>query len=856
VREGASFETGVPLPTRCFPNLMEYNIKMTKRIESLKEGLLKEPKYICIERARWITEFYRRLKEKEPSPIHRASAIRFVLNKIPVIIYPHELIAGAMTEKKIGALLYPEFSSLAIWSELRRIHKRKINPFFIEEKDRKELERDIFPFWLGKTVGDYALSLILNKNSSGRTVFKIGKIALQIFKFLPGSIKDFLFQLAFRKRDSMMKMYAGFEPFGLFALGGVYILTEFAGISHVTPDYKMLVEKGLEWIIERASQKLKATKSRKKREFLEAVIISLKGVIEFAERYADEAERLAALEKNKKRREELLKIARNLRNSPKNPATSFHEALQAIWITQIALHHENYEQAISLGRIDQYLFPLYKKDIESGKITREEAKELLQCLWIKMSEFTPVFPDFFNEYFSGLMTSQGACIGGVDENGHDATNDLSYLILESIREVNTPQPNLFARIHKETPDDFIKAIGKNLSEGCPHPSIYNDEVIIPALMKAGVSLEDARDYAPLGCVEPNPQGKTFGSTDAALMNIALPLELALHNGYSTFFKKRIGPRTGSPKKFSSMEEILKAFRKQVRYIVKNMVKGTNALSIAHSLYYPSPLLSSLIDGTIEKGMDVTWGGAKYNFSGVQAVGVGEVADSLTGIEFAVFRNGIPLETLINAIKKNFEGAEDLRAYLLNKIPKYGEDEGTAERYAREVVRIYSEEVMKHRNPRGGLYIPGFYSITTHIPFGRFVGALPSGRKKGEPLSNGISPAERGCRKGPTAVMRSVAALDLTYAGNGVNHTMALDPSVFEMEDGRLFVSLLRAYFALGGMQVQFNVLSEKILREAQKNPDKYRWLTVRVAGYSAYFTELTKEAQEEIINRVSIAKGL
>lgn len=829
---------------------------MTKRIKRLKEGLFKEPKYICIERARWITEFYRSVKEKEPSPIQRASAIRFVLNKIPIIIYPHELIVGAMTEKKVGALLYPEFSSLALWPELKKIHRRKINPFYIDEAERRELEKDIFPFWLGKTVGDYALSLVLNKNFSGRIAFRAKEIALRIFKSLPGNIKNFLFKMAFRKRDSMMKMYAGFEPFSLFALGGIYILTEFAGISHVTPGYRTVVEKGLECVIEKAKENLKRTKSSKKRQFLEAVIISLTGVIELAERYADEAEKLARFERNKKRKEELLEISKNLRNSPKNPARSFHEALQAIWITQIALHYENYEQAISLGRIDQYLFPLYRRDIERGKITRENAKEFLQCLWIKMSEFIPVFPEFFNEYFSGLMTNQGACIGGVDENGQDATNDLSYLILESIREINTPQPNLFARVHRDTPDDFIKAIGKNFSDGSPHPSIYNDEVIIPALMKIGVDLKDARDYAPLGCVEPNPQGKTFGSTDAVLMNIALCLELALNNRYSSVLKKRIGLEIGSPQKFSSMDKILKAFRKQVSHIVQNMVDGTNVLSIAHSLYYPSPLLSSLIDGTIEKGMDVTWGGAKYNFSGVQAVGVGEVADSLTAIEFAVFRNKISLNELLNAMRKDFEGAEELRAFLLNRVPKYGEDEGTAERYAREVVRIYSEEVMKHRNPRGGFYIPGFYSVTTHIPFGRFTGALPSGRKKGEPLSNGISPTERGSGNGPTAVMRSVASIDFTYAGNGVNHIMGLDPAVFRVDDGMCFVSLLRTYFALGGMQVQFNVLSEKILRSAQKNPDKYRWLTVRVAGYSAYFTELTKEAQEEIINRVRIAKGL
>ena len=826
----------------------------TPRIESLKQDLYLSPRPISLERARWVTRYFQSNQYLEP-PLLRAEAVRYALNHIPVKIYPGELIAGAMTEKKMGALLFPEFDSVALWPELRKIHLRKDNPFVLTEEEARELEKDIFPFWLGRTVADRAISIILRDKKRGGLAPGAIKAGVEALRRMPVSWRRKLLDLASVNLDFLKKRPIGFTPFRLFALEGVMVLTEFAGISHVTPDYQRVVEKGFGWVWECAEEKLKETEYHQERIFLESVIIAVNGVMEFAERYSREAEALAEKENNPDRKAELETMAENLKNAPRNPARTFPEALQAIWLTQVALHHENYEESISLGRVDQYLYPPYRKDIDEGRLTREKAKELLQCLWVKMSSFPPLFPELFNQYFSGLMTSQGAVIGGVDREGKDATNDLTYLILESIREVNTHQPNLFARVNQDSPPDYLRAIETNIANGCPHPSIYNDEVIIPAMMKVGTSLEDARDYAPLGCVEPNPQGRSFGSTDAALLNLGLCLDLALHNGYSPMLKQKIGPETGPAESFGSMADVLKAFTEQVSYLVRQMVRGTNVLSAAHKEYFPSPLLSALIQDTIEKKKDVTSGGARYDFTGVQGVGVGSVADALTAIDEVVFQQKrLTMEALLKALREDFAGDHDLKAYLTNRVSKYGDDEGLAEKYANEVFQIYAREVKKHRNPRGGLYTPGYYSVTCHIPFGKWVGALPSGRGAGEPLTQGISPSAAGTRKGPTAFLHSVAAIDFTEAANGSNLTMGLDPLVFSSgNNGSLFASLLRTYFKLGGMQVQFNVLNEAVLRDAQKDPDKFRWLTVRVAGYCAYFTDLTKEAQDEIIQRVSRA---
>ena len=826
---------------------------LSKRILLLKEEIQNSPRSICLERARLLTEFYRNHSlPEDPAVVTRAKAVAYILERMPVIIYPGEIIAGAIMTKRNSAMLYPEFSSLAMLPEIRMIGKRKTNAFHIDAKDIDEFEKSIFPFWVDKTVGALAISRIMSKKISGRLVLGMGNLLNRMFMNLPGSFRGFVFSRVKVDPEKVVIGMKSFEPFRLFSLYGVYVLTEFAGISHITPHYGLLIEKGVSGIIKDIHSKLSGETDIQKKDFYSAALIALSGLVEFAERYAAEAKKLSDTEKNAERKKELLSVAENCRNVPLNPPESFQQALQLIWLTHLALYQENYDNAISFGRMDQYLYPLYKKGIASKEITRESAHELLQCFFLKVCEFLPFYPGKFNEYFSGLLTSQGLCTGGVDEEGRDATNELSGIILESVSDLATPLPNLYARFNKQTPEDFKKSVYDSVSSGSPHPSVYNDEIIIASLVKAGCSLKDARDYAPLGCVEPNPQGKTMGSTDAALVNLPMCLELALNNGKSLLLKQKIGPDTGSVEGFISMDDVVNAFRLQTAHVVKMMVDGTNLLGKTHRDYYPSPLLSSFIDGPVEKGLDVTGGGAKYNFTGVQGVGVADIADSLAAIDWLVFQERkMSLSELAGIVRNNFNGREDIRQLILNKAPRYGRDDESANKYARLAANIYSDEVTKHKNPRGGNYIPGFYSVTAHIAFGKYVSCLPSGRLSGMPLSNGISPSAESSDRGPTAFLNSVSSVDFTQAANGVNLQMRLDPVIINNKQGfELFDLLVNGYFKKGGMQVQFNALTPEMLKNAQANPAEYRWLAVRVAGYCAYFADLSTEAQDEIITRL------
>ncbi len=825
---------------------------LTPRVSRLKEELQGTPRSICLERARWITRFYREnAVPSDPSVVTRAKAVSFVLDHLPVIIHPGELIVGAITSRRNAAMLYPEYSSLAILPEARTLGRRRNNPFHIDEDDIRALERDIFPFWADRTVGVHALRRVLPQTLKTRVLGRLAGSLLKAAMRLPVRVKEAAYARMRDNPESVVRGMKKYEPFRLFSLGGVFVLTEFAGISHITPDYRAVIERGVSGIIADVSVRLRETIDAEHRDFYTAVLIVLSGLVRFAGRYAQEADRLAAVEKDEKRAIELRTIAENCRAVPLNPPRTFHQALQGICLVHMALFLENYDNAISFGRMDQYLHPLYREGIDSGGITPRDAEEMLQCLWIKLSEFVPFFPGKYNDYFSGLLTSQGLCVGGLDADGRDATNDLSLLILSSVRSVNTAIPNLYARFHPGTPDSLWKGVWESIASGSPHPSVYNDETIVRALTNAGCTLEDARDYAPLGCVETNPQGKTMGSTDAALVNLALCLELALNDGRSIMMNAQVGPRTGEAGAFISMEDIIAAFRTQTAFVVGKMVDGTNLLSETHRDEFPSPLLSSFVRGPLETGVDVTGGGARYNFSGVQGVGVADVADSLAAVDWVVFREKkMDLHGFLEAVRGDFAGREDLRRLILTRAPRYGRDNDLANGYARLAAGIYCDEVMRHRNTRGGRYIPGFYSVTSHIAFGKLTSTLPSGRLRGEPLANGISPSALSSDRGPTAVLNSVTSADFARAANGVTLQMGLDPSVLRDHKGEeVFRSLMEGYFSRGGMQAQFTALSPDLLRRARDHPSDYRWLTVRVAGYSAYFTDLSPEAQDEIISR-------
>jgi len=787
------------------------------RTQSLKEPLLKKRPMICVERAKYWTEAMKET-EGEPMIIRSAKALERVLTNISVNIYPGELIVGTMVSDPPGAIVYPEGIGLrpVALSELETIHSRPTNPFRVSEEAVRILREEVFPYWWDKrTIDAYAREV------------------------MPRKVYDLLYR------------------------GAYFILTEIAGISHVAVNYPKLLSLGFERYRELAEEKVKEYEELGSADpedidratFYKAAEIVSRAIISFAERYAERAKELADVEEDPGRREELLEIAEICRRVPAKPPRSFHEALQFIWLTQVALHQENYEQGISMGRIDQYLLPYYLKDLESNRIDEGRALELIECFLIKHNELVPLFDSAVNAYFAGLPTNPSITLGGVKPDGEDATNELTYLFLEAAKNVAMRDPNVHVRLHRGSPERLVRRLAEVILSGTNNVAIFNDEVIIRAWLRKGLGIEEARNYSTIGCVELAPFGNSFTSSDAALFNLAKCLELALNNGVDMLLLEKVGVETGDPREFKSMDDVLKAFRAQLSYMVKAMVIGSNAYERANQVVKPTPLLSLCIDGPFEAGRDITLGSAKHNFTGVQAVGLADVADSLAAIEWAVFKERVvTMDELVEALKTNFEGREELRQILLNKAPKYGNDDDAADEYARLVAQMYSEEVEKHKNVRGGDFIAGMYSMTTHVGFGWMTAALPSGRRASEPLSNGASPQSYSMTKGLTAAIRSVSKVDFTRYPNGAALTLTVDPKLFAGPEGvATFASLLRSIVELGVMHVHFNVVDVNVLLEAQKDPERYRHLVVRVAGYSAYFVDLTKEVQEEIIRRYRAA---
>jgi len=786
---------------------------MTPRTQILKESLLKKKPMICVERAKYWTEAMKET-EGEPMIIRNAKALEKVLMNISVNIYPGELIVGTMVSDPPGAIVYPEGVGLrpVALSELETIQSRPANPFRISEDAIKILREEVFPYWWDKrTIDAYAREI------------------------MPKKVYDMQYR------------------------GAYFILTEIAGISHVAVNHPKLLSLGFERYRELAEKKvaeyeelnLAHPEDIDKATFYKAAEIVSHAIISFSERYAEKAKEVADIEKDPRRREELLEIAEICKRVPAKPPRSFHEALQFIWVTQVALHQENYEQGISMGRIDQYLLPYYLEDLKSSRIDESQALELIECFLIKHNELVPLFDSLVNAYFAGLPTNPSITLGGLKPSGEDATNELTYLFLEAAKNVDMRDPNIHVRLHRNSPERLVRLLAEIILSGTNNVAIFNDEVIIKAWLRKGLDIEEARNYSTIGCVELAPFGNSFTSSDAALFNLAKCLELALNNGVDMVLMEKLGVETGDPREFKSMEDVVKAFRAQLSYLVKMMAIGSNAYERANQVVKPTPLLSLCIEGPFEAGRDVTLGSAKHNFTAVQAVGLADVADSLAAIEWAVFRERvITMGELVEALKANFERREELRQMLLNKAPKYGNDDDLADKYARLVAQMYSEEVERHENARGGRFIAGMYSMTTHVGFGWVTAALPSGRKASEPLSNGASPQSYSMTKGLTAAIKSVSKVDFTRYPNGAALTLTIDPKLFAGPNGvATFASLLRSIIELGVIHAHFNVVDVDVLLEAQKNPEKYRHLVVRVAGYSAYFVDLTKEVQDEIIRR-------
>jgi formate C-acetyltransferase len=758
---------------------------------------------VSITRTRLFTDSMKET-ESEPTIVRQAKALAHVLKNMPTEILPGELIVGTIVDNVPGATIYPEAHGTRVIPELEDLRTRDPKAYAISEEDINVLLEEIGPYWADRSLLSH------------------------VEKTTPSHVIDTLYA------------------------GAAFVLTEMAGYGHVSINYPLLFSKGFEKIASDSLKKVQQLRDTDERApFYIASHIVATAIIAYANRYSSLATELAAKEEDSKRREELERIVEICQWVPARPPRTFYEAIQFIRFTHLALSLETYDgQAISLGRIDQFLYPLFMKDLDDGVLDEDGARMLVESLWIKINELVPLYDGLVAMYFEGLGTTQAATIGGIGPDGADSTNELTYLILEATKNVALPVPNVHVRVHSNTPKELLDAVVFTIKSGVNNIALFNDDIIVESLKRKDVSTRDARDYATVGCVELAPCGNSFTSSDAALFNIALCLELALNNGEAEHLGQHLGIETGDGGSFSSMDEIVEAFRKQVSYLVEQMAEGSNSFEKGNMEKKPTPLLSLCVEGCFEKGVDITGGSAKYNFTGVQGVGMATVADSLSAIDQLVFReNRISMDELVSGLREGLEENESLRQLLKNRGPKYGNDNELADEYARLVSRIYSEEVERHLNVRGGSFIPGMYSVSTHVPFGYMTGALPNGRVEGTPLSNGASPSVGSTREGLTATMVSASKVDYKLYPNGIAFTLSIDPALASGDDSDTLASLIQSYVKLGGMQIQFNMTSLDDLKSAQKNPDAHRDLLVRVAGYSAYFTDLGQDLQEEVIGR-------
>jgi len=769
------------------------------RIETLRKRLLEAPQQICVERARYLTEAYRRT-DGESQPVRFAEAFAHVLNNIPVIIREDELIVGCRTSKLKGAPLYPENKSAWIEENIDGFDRRDFQVALIADEDRQELREEILPFWRGKTVED------------------------RMNELMPDDLK-----LEMNKMVFAMMMEITY------------------GIGHFTMNTLQVLERGLRAIAEDA-RKAEEEADESKTSFFRACRISCEAAMAFAQRYADEARKLARQTDDAERRRELERIAEVCEQVPAGPARNFWEAVQSLYFIQLIAQIECGGNSISVGRIDKILHPFFKKDAEAGGIDSEQAQILIECMFLKMGEIWNVLEETYLPGGEGPegKTTQNVIVGGVDSEGRDDSNDLTSLALEAYADLRTVQPNFGIRINEDTPDElFLRACELSREGVLIH--FFNDGVIVPALEKKGCSPEDARDYSAVGCVEPNPHGKTFGSTFAVQFNAAKCLEFALSNGVCPVFGLPNGIPCGSLQDYAKFSDLFDAYKKQVRHFVQKMTEAMQYLDAAIAELVPSPFASSLIDGCFEKGIDLTVGGAKYNFTGVQLIGLANVADSLAAVKKLVFDEGeLTGAELAQAMANDFSGYEPIRQMAMRRAPKYGNDDDYVDNIAEEIVSHFSDELSEYKNFRGGQYHTGIFSVAFHIVMGAFTGATPDGRKMSVILANGITPQTGFATDGPTAIARSASKLGQTNISNGNTLILRFHPDSLEADKLR---SLIRTYFELGGMQLQFNMVDTETLRDAQANPDKHRDLVVRIAGYSVLFTNLSKQAQDEIISR-------
>jgi len=770
---------------------------------------LVKPK-LTSERAELITEIYK-TTEGEPRILRRAKALKKILSEMTIYIQPHELIVGNLGPEPISAPVYPEGAVDHILNEMATYETRPGDKFIVPAEVKGKL-RETLPWWLGKTLKDLALSIM--------------------------------------PEDSQKANDAG-----LIAFENMLI----SGVGHFIPNYERVLRQGLNGMEQSIKDRMSALRLENPEEFsknifYKACLICCKAVKTYAKRYAELTKRLSGNERDLQRREELLLIARVLDHVPAKPARTFHEALQGLWLIHVILHIDSNGYGVTLGRMDQYLYPYFRNGVKERALTKDEVKDLLVSFWLKCSEILKLYSNKGARLYAGFPVTDPPELGGLTPEGEDATNELSELMLEVEEEVRLPQPDVAVLWTNKMSDEFLLKAAK-LVPKTNKPKFFNTHVGIQALINAGIPTEEAeRNYAFVGCVENSIPGKTWGWSNAGSLNLAKCLELALNNGIDPETRDKVGPDTGKATKFRSFSELKNAFEKQIENGVRLLVQALHAVELAHKERWPEPLESILVDGCLESGREVNHGGALYNLTGIQGVGLATCADSLMAIKRLVFdERAIGMEALLKALKNDFNGQEMLRQRLLNEPPKFGNDIGEVDQLVVEIFDRYCAEVSNYKNLRGGKFTAGTFSVSSHDALGEFVGATPDGRKAKAPLSDAHSPAQGRIRSGPTAVLKSMVKQDHSKATNGTLLNMRSHIHTLTGEE-RLqnFARMIKTYLNLGGFHVQFNITDPTILKEAQEHPEKHPDLMVRVAAYVAPWNQLSKELQDEILSRTEL----
>ena len=842
--------------------------KPTARIKALKNAVLDASPRIEADRARLITESY---KETDGLPVvlRHALGLKKILEELPVIIRENELIVGATTVQQRSCQMFPEFGPQGLTDEWETVATRSADPFALDETTKKEL-KEIFDWWGKETTSGYALSLMDD--------------------------------------DTKDALAAGVFTVGNYLAGGV---------GHFCVNYEKIIKSGIRGVINEVIAAMQAADKKdpewvNKEQYYKAVLITLNAAVTFANRYADKAEELARTTNDSQRKAELLKIAEICRKVPEQGASTYYEALQSFWFIQLIIQIEGSGHSISPGRFDQYIDPFYQAD----SISQEDAQELLDCLYVKFNDINKLRDIGTATAFAGYQMWQNINCGGQTKEGLDATNPTSYMEIEAMAHVMLAMPSLSLRIWNGSPDEFLMKGAELARLGGGMPAFYNDEEIIPAKVNHGIPLEEARNYGIVGCVEPNITGKEHGWHDAALFNLPKVLEVTMENGRLN--GKQVGPKTGEFADFKSYEEFCAAYEKQMEFFVKLLVRADNSVDYAHRKYGQLAFVSTMVEDCIGRGKTMEEGGALYNFIGPQGIGSANMGNALYNIKKLVFEDkkfsmaelkeamdhnwGKPLGTInpvtgmvdesvlhssetkdldaiVEAVKKVLgnDTSIDLSSLKLDSSPsiphtgkegryqeihkmiidsdKYGNDLDEVDMCARYASRVYCEIFETYPTPRGGCYQAGLYPVSGNVLFGSFINATPDGRYKSETIAEGVSPTRGTDVLGPTAAANSVAKLDHFIASNGTLYNMKFSPEAVAGQEGLARLSaLIRGYFDRKGGHVQFNIMNRETLLDAQKNPQNYKDLIVRVAGYSAQFIYLDKTVQDDIIARTEFSR--